>query len=120
MFEPAENFPRDRLAAVTPVLRGDLNVLIPSQKGHDAAGMKVGCVGRIDQKLIHGDRSHLRETLVAMERVNLPTQGSHNTVGIADGNHSKASGMGADVLMAIAHASAGLDFADQRDLGAYR
>ena len=120
MFEPAENFPRDRLAAVTPALRGDFNVLISSQKGHDAAGMKVGCVGCIDQELIHGDRAHLWEPFVSMEHIDLPTEGSQNTVGIADGDDSKASGIGADVLMAIAHASAGFDLADQRHLGADR
>ena len=55
-----------------------------------------------------------------MEHVYLPTEGSQNTVGIADGDDSKASGIGADVLMAIAHASAGFDLADQRHLGADR
>ena len=59
VFETAEDFPGDGLAAFAPVARGDFLVSVRAQQGHHRAQFEAGTVGGINHELVHGDRPHL-------------------------------------------------------------
>ena len=68
---------------VAPVLRADFEIAVPTQQGHDIPLLKLGSIGGIQQKLVHGDGAHLGESTIAMQGMDVSAEGAQNTIGIA-------------------------------------